>query len=143
MPPVAHALRLPPGSDLRAELEAHARSVPLRAAGVVSAVGSLTVARIRLAGATEIRAMKGPWELVSLSGTVGAGGAHLHAVVSDAEGRCIGGHVCVGSIVHTTAELVLLELPGIRFERTLDPRTGYAELDIKGLAGGTQTPGDV
>ncbi len=109
----------------------------------MSAVGSLTVARIRLAGATEIRAMKGPWELVSLSGTVGAGGAHLHAMVSDREGRCVGGHVCVGCIVHTTAELVLLELPGLRFDRTSDPQTGYPELDIQGLAGGTQTPGAV
>ncbi len=142
-PPVAHAVRLLPGADLRESLESHARSSPLPAAGVVSGVGSLTVARIRLAGATEIRTMQGPWELVSLSGTLGAGGAHLHAMVADLEGRCIGGHVCAGCIVHTTAELVLLELPGLRFERTIDPQTGYLELDIGSLAGATRTPGAV
>ncbi len=140
---MAHALRLRPGADLREALEAFARSTPVAAAGVVSAVGSLSVARIRLAGAKEIRALQGPWEVVSLNGTVGAGGAHLHAMVSDADGRCLGGHVCAGCIVHTTAELVLLELPGLRFDRTRDPQTGYPELDIQARTGATRTPGAV
>lgn len=142
-PPRVHALRLEPGADLRRALEAHAREAPLLAAGVVSAVGSLTAARIRLAGATEIRALTGPLEVVSLSGTLGAEGAHLHVVVSDAEGRCVAGHVCEGCIVHTTAELILLEAPGLRFERRHDDRTGYAELHVEGPGDGTQTPGGV
>jgi len=137
---LAHALRLQPGADLRASLEAHAQAVPLLAAGVVSAVGSLTIARIRMAGAEEIRERTGPFEILSLSGTVGAEGAHLHIMVSDGEGACLGGHLCPGSIVHTTAELVLLELPGLRFAREHDDRTGYPELAIYSTGGGTGTP---
>lgn len=140
---MAHALRLEPGADLRAWLEAHARSESLPAAGIVSAVGSLTVARLRMAGAAEVREVAGPLEILSLGGTVGAGCAHLHMMVADADGHCVGGHVCVGCVVHTTAELVLLELPGIRFERALDPRTGYPELVVERAGGGTQTPPDV
>ena len=42
----------------------------------------------------------------------------------------IGGHLCAGSLVRTTAELVIGLLPEWRFRRELDPVTGYAELRI-------------
>ncbi len=126
----AHALRLGPGEDVRPWLEAWAAQTPVPAAGVVSAVGSLTVARLRLAGAQTHRSVDGPLEIVSLCGTVGAGGAHLHAAVADPLGACLGGHVVAGCIVHTTVELVLLELSGLAFARTFDPATGYPELDV-------------
>jgi predicted DNA-binding protein with PD1-like motif len=141
--PRAYALRLEPGADLRLALESQARTRPIPAAGVVSAVGSLTRAEIRMAGATGLQALAGPLEILSLGGTVGAGGAHLHIMVSDADGRCVGGHVGQGCIVHTTAELVLLLLPGLRFDRRLEPATGYPELAVEPVGGGTRTPPDV
>lgn len=141
--PRACALRLKPGADLRGALESHAQARPILAAGIVSAVGSLTAARIRMAGADTLLRLDGPLEILTLSGTVGAGGAHLHMMTSDAEGRCIGGHVAEGCIVHTTAELVLLLLPGLRFARRSDRTTGYPELAIERADGGTQTPPDV
>lgn len=141
--PRAYALRLEPGDDLRRSLESHAQARPIPAAGILSAVGSLTSARIRMAGAEALRSLEGPLEILTLSGTVGAGGAHLHMMVSDAEGQCIGGHVAEGCIVHTTAELVLLLLPGLRFDRRPDPTTGYPELAIERADGGTRTPPDV
>ena len=42
----------------------------------------------------------------------------------------IGSHLCAGSLVRTTAELVIGLLPEWRFSRELDPATGYAELRI-------------
>jgi hypothetical protein len=42
----------------------------------------------------------------------------------------MGGHLCSGSLVRTTAELVIGLLPEWRFWRALDPATGYAELRI-------------
>jgi hypothetical protein len=43
----------------------------------------------------------------------------------------IGGHLCAGSLVRTTAELVIGLLPDWRFSRELDLASGYAELQIK------------
>ena len=43
----------------------------------------------------------------------------------------IGGHLCAGSLVRTTAELVIGLLPAWQFRRERDPATGYAELAIK------------
>ena len=42
----------------------------------------------------------------------------------------IGGHLCTGSLVRTTAELVVGLLPEWHFWRELDPATSYPELRI-------------
>ena len=42
-----------------------------------------------------------------------------------------GGHVAPGCTVRTTAELLLVLLPGYRFSREPDPATGYLELRIQ------------
>ena len=98
---------------------------------VISAVGSLSVAQLRLAGATQATAIHGELEILSLAGTLSPDGAHLHIAVADSQGAVIGGHLCAGSLVRTTAELVIGLLPEWRFNRELDPATGYAELQIK------------
>ena len=98
---------------------------------MISAVGSLSLAQLRLAGATEARAIHGELEILSLSGTLSPDGAHLHLAVADSRGAVIGGHLCAGSLVRTTAELVIGLLPEWRFSRKLDLDTGYAELQIK------------
>jgi predicted DNA-binding protein with PD1-like motif len=97
---------------------------------VISAVGSLSLAQLRLAGATEARAIHGELEILSLSGTLSPDGAHLHIAIADSSGTVIGGHLCAGSLVRTTGELVIGLLPEWRFRRELDPATGYVELRI-------------
>ena len=123
-------LRLKPGDDLRRELEAWMAEQQEQAGCVISAVGSLSLAQLRFAGAAEATAIRGDLEILSLSGTLSPDGAHLHIAVADSSGTVIGGHLCAGSLVRTTAELVIGLLPEWQFRRELDPATGYAELRI-------------
>lgn len=127
----AFALRLAPGDDLRAHLEAVTAARGIRAACVVSAVGSLDKAFIRLADEPKASGFDGPFEIVSLSGTLSPDGPHLHISVADSNGIVIGGHLGAGSIVRTTAELVIGVLDGVSFSREQDARTGYKELVIR------------
>ncbi len=124
-------LRLQPGADLRQALEAWMGEQEEQAGCVLSAVGSLSLAQLRFAGATQATAIRGDLEILSLSGTLSPDGSHLHIAVADRSGAVIGGHLCAGSLVRTTAELVIGLLPDWRFSRELDPATGYAELVIK------------
>tara|TARA_Y100001934_G_C12073543_1_gene641273 strand:- start:297 stop:752 length:456 start_codon:yes stop_codon:yes gene_type:complete len=126
-----HAFRLTPGTDLREGIERYCRERDLAAVAVVTCVGSLTAAKLRLADAKAHERFEGPFEIVSLTGTMGAGGGHFHIALASAEGRTLGGHLVPGCRVHTTAEVVLQELAGIRFDRRRDPATGYAELVVE------------
>ena len=127
-----HVLRLSPGDDLRAALEATfadlARTHGISAACIVSAVGSLSQAVLRYAARSEGSEIGGPLELLMLSGTLSADGAHLHVSVADGHGEVKGGHLMPGCIVRTTAEVVIALLPGWEFRRELDQATGYNEL---------------
>ena len=124
-------LRLNPGADLRAALSTALSAFGGEAAFVVSGIGSLCEARLRLAGREEPQRLVGDLELLTLSGTLGAGGPHLHASLSDADGRVLGGHVAPGCIVRTTAEVLMVVLDDVRFARETDAATGYAELVIR------------
>ena len=123
-------LRLRPGDDLRLALEAWMAQQEEKAGCVLSAVGSLSEARLRLAGATHPTTIRGDMELLGLSGTLSTEGAHLHITLADASGAVQGGHLAAGSLVRTTAELVMGLLPEWQFSRDLDAATGYAELSI-------------
>jgi predicted DNA-binding protein with PD1-like motif len=125
-----YALRLRPGDDLRQQLLAFVQAQHLLAGTLLTCVGSLTVATLRLAnqeGPTEYR---GHFEIVSLVGTLSTNGSHLHLSVSDSTGRTIGGHLLDGCRVYTTAEIVLAELPALEFRREPDPTFGYNELAV-------------
>jgi predicted DNA-binding protein with PD1-like motif len=124
-------LRLRPGDDLRAALEQRLAEHGGGAAFVVAGIGSLGQASVRLAGAQEAESIAGELEILTLSGTVGEGGSHLHVSLADAQGRVRGGHVAPGCIVRTTAEVLLACLPGWTFDRAPDPATGYAELVVR------------
>lgn len=125
------ALRLVPGDDLRLALERTTAERGWRAACVLACVGSLARARLRLAGGEEVLEREGPFELVSLSGTLSPDGPHLHASLADARGQLIGGHVLPGCVVLTTAEILLGELADAVFARELDPVTGWRELRVR------------
>jgi uncharacterized protein len=123
-------VRLVPGDDLRAALEAIARNQTIGAAFVMQGIGSLSVANLRYAGIDQPTLLTGDLEILTLAGSLCADGAHLHMAVSNAEGHVFGGHVAAGCIVRTTAEILLVRLDGVRFSRDLDPRTGFPELSI-------------
>jgi len=123
-------LRLQPGDDLRQALETWMGHQQEQAGCVISAIGSLSVIQLRFAGAAEATTIHGELEILSLAGTLSANGAHLHIAIADSSGAVIGGHLCPGSLVRTTAELVVGLLPEWWFNRELDPATGYAELRI-------------
>jgi len=139
------AVRLQPGQDLKSGLMDVVRNAGFNAAAVVTCVGSLTSATLRLASATaenrdQLLKVHGQTEIVSLVGTFGrsANGqvaCHLHACLADAEGKTVGGHVVSDCFVFTTAEIVLVELSDLAFKREFDPRTGFEELNISRVEG--------
>ena len=121
--------RLQPGSDLKESLAALVREYDLSAAAVVSLVGSLTVAALRLAGSDSAKVISGPLEIVSATGTLSASGMHIHLAVADSNGQTIGGHLLDGCAVYTTCEIVLVNMSHEWvFGRTIDENTGYLEL---------------
>jgi len=119
-------VRLPPGADLRRALEAVSAS-----AFVVAGIGSLVEARLRYAGADAETTIPGPLEILSVSGSLSADGAHLHMAVSDAVGRVYGGHVAYGNIIRTTAEVLTASLDAWSLTRGHDPSTGFRELFVR------------
>jgi predicted DNA-binding protein with PD1-like motif len=123
-------LRIPAGTDLRAALDAIPRLHGVEAAFVVQGIGSLSVACIRYAGQPEPAELRGDLEILTLGGSLGPDGPHLHMSVSDSEGRVYGGHMGAGCVVRTTAEVLVVLLPAHRFGREHDPVTGYKELFV-------------
>jgi uncharacterized protein len=121
--------RLKPGVDLKDALEELSRNEKIQAGAIVSLVGSLTAARLRLAGGEEFLEIAGPLEIVSGTGTVSKNGFHIHIAVSDNTGRVLGGHLVSGCLVRTTVEVVLANLNAEwKFTREIDNDTGYLEL---------------
>jgi hypothetical protein len=100
IPTKTFAFRLHPHQDLPLELETFARAHNLRAAFVMTCVGSLRHA------------------------------VHLHIMLADGAGRTVGGRVMAGNLVYTTAGIVVGELDDLVFTRPVDPETTYDELHI-------------
>lgn len=125
-----HVLRLRPGMDVRKSLSSYAKANNLKASSVVSAAGSLQGAVLRFANQKEATTLSGPFEVVSLGGTLSAGTQHLHMSISDGTGKTLGGHLSEGSLVFTTLEITLLEAKGLEFFREDDSSTGHKELVI-------------
>ena len=125
------AIRLRPGADLKRELVALAARERVQAGWVLTCVGSLSQARLRLAGGTEHATWQGPFEIVALTGTLSQDGGHLHLAVADHQGRSFGGHLAEGCAVRTTAEVVLGADDRLVFAREHDSATGYEELVVR------------
>lgn len=130
-PAVVYAIRLKPKQDLKRELLNFCHSHGLQAASLLTCVGSLENARLRLANASESKNFQGPFEIVSLTGTLGPDGAHLHISIADKNGGVLGGHLLDGSLIFTTAEVTLIEATKLIFGREIDPQTNYKEITIK------------
>lgn len=128
-----YALRLNPGDNLKKELYRFTTENDIQAGVVLTCVGSLKEAQLRMANSADVRGygnQYNQYEIVSLVGTLSQDGVHLHVSISNKNGDVEGGHVKDGCIIHTTAEVAIADLEGIRFTRELDERTGYKELKI-------------
>lgn len=123
-----HCARLHRGDDLMLSIKDLCREKHIAAGVVLSAVGCISEGRVRDASGVTIREIRDHCEIVSLDGTVSETRCHLHISLSREDLSTIGGHLCSGCIINTTCELVIAELPGIRYGVEEDPETGYDEL---------------
>lgn len=125
------AFRLEPGDDLIAGLHRVRHETGAKALAIVTCVGSLSRAVLRHAAKPEGTEYRGPYEIVSLVGTIDPEGEHIHITISDGEGRVFGGHLFPESEVRTTAEFVVLILDDVAFRRGLCAKSGYDELIVE------------
>lgn len=125
-----HAFRLLPGEDLYGAIEQFVHDRQIQAGCILTCVGSLTTAVIRLANRDEHTNFNGHFEIVSLTGTLSVSGCHLHISFSNSDGYTIGGHLVPGCKVYTTAEIVITEIPHLMFKRQPCRHSGYDELVV-------------
>ena len=134
-------LRLEPGEDIKLSLLDFVKSHKLSACSIVTTVGSTDQVRIRLASASsnnlnQLYIKEDNFEIVSLVGTMeynkttGLSYGHMHISIADAEGKVFGGHLMEGCRVRTTAEITLMHLPSLQYNRIYDSRSGFNELSI-------------
>lgn len=126
-------IRLKKGSDIKTSIEKICKENDIDTAIVLSSVGSIYKAKIRLAKAINILEVEENFEIVSLTGTISNGEAHLHISLADELGNVIGGHLKDGCIVDTTLELVLGVLEDYHSKRVFDENTGYKEIEFEVL----------
>ena len=126
--PTYHCIRLHRGDDLLLSIRRIAEEKHIAAGVVLSAVGCISRGRVRDASGVTIRDIGEHCEILSLDGTVSETRCHLHIGLSREDLTAIGGHLCPGCIINTTCELIIAELPGIRYDVEEDPETGYDEL---------------
>lgn len=122
--------RLKPGQDILEEIEAIVSKNNIAAGCVLSAVGSLRHATIRFANQRSYAEYEGPFEIVSMTGTVSLHGPHLHISISDQDGKTIGGHLVPGCKVYTTAEIVIALFEDVVYKREFAEDSGYEELVV-------------
>lgn len=120
------AIRLKKGDDLRKSIENACKGI--NTAIVLSGVGCVYHAHFRLAKAEGYFDAENDYEIVSLTGTVSNGEAHIHISLSDDKGVTIGGHLEEGCLINTTCELVLGVLEEYSSKRDFDESTGYDEI---------------
>ncbi len=126
-----YTFRLKPAQDLFDSIEAFAAEHKIAAGCVLSSVGSLTHATLRLANRSAYNEYEGHFEIVSMTGTVSTNGSHIHVAISDGDGVTIGGHLVSGCKIYTTAEIVLAVFDDVVYKRELfENDSGYEELVV-------------
>lgn len=125
-----YTFRLRPEQDLFDSIELLLREKNIAAGCILSGVGSLRHARLRLANREYYSEYDGFFEIVSITGTVSVYGSHLHISISDGDGRTIGGHLESGCKIYTTAEIVLAVFDDVVYKREFAEDSGYDELVV-------------
>ncbi len=125
------AFRLHPEQDLKKELSLFCSEKKIQAGFVVTCVGSLRRATLRLANENIVKDFEKKFEIVSLVGTLCHDGVHVHISLSDDTGKTIGRHLMDGCLIYSTVEIVLGELEDVVFSRKVDDVTGFRELIVE------------
>ena len=125
-----YTFRLTPGQDLFDSIQAFVMKKQVQAGCVLSGVGSLRHATLRLANREYNSEYEGPFAIVSIQGTVSAHGSHLHISISDGEGTTLGEHFESGCKIYTTAEIVIAAFDDVVYKRELAADSGYEELAV-------------
>ena len=122
--------KLPHKSDLLRELNRFAKEHEV-VAGFIQLIGSISRARLsyydQKTHAYQVLEFEHPYEIISGTGNIsirdGAPFAHLHLVLSDKDGKVIGGH-CLDGCTIFAAEFIIWPFTGPAPRRSLDPATG-------------------
>jgi uncharacterized protein len=125
-----YTFRLKPGQDLFDSIEGFVHEKHIGAGCVLSGVGSLAHATLRLANCDFYSEYDAQFEIVSITGTVSIHGSHLHIAISDEDGKTIGGHLESGCKIYTTAEIVIAVFHGVIYRREFSEDSGYEELVV-------------
>ena len=128
---VEHVLRLSSGEDLLEAMSTYCEKYNIEAAYIGTCVGGLSQVSFRKGVTRHLLTLKGTFEVVSMEGTVSIGGNHIHASVSDQDFNVKGGHLMQGTIVQTTAEIVLIQLESFELHRSKDLLSGYKSLKVR------------
>lgn len=125
-----HILRLKSNCNFYDEIDKYVNDVGIKAASIITCVGSLKSISIRTSDLSIIEKEEN-YEIVSLVGNIGQKRSHIHICLSDKNGDCIGGHLLKkNNIVHTTVEISLVEYMDIEFNSEYDKETGFNEIKI-------------
>jgi len=125
-----YTFRLKSGQDLFDAIQAFVMEKQVKAGCVLSGVGSLRHASLRLANRTFTSEYDGFFEIVSITGTVSIYGSHLHISISDGDGKTLGGHFESGCKIYTTAEIVIAAFDDVVYKREFAQDSGYDELAV-------------
>ena len=126
-----YLLRLKPNQDIKQALIDVANMRSIKIASIVSAVGSVSSMKVRIADGKTIACDTQDREVLSLSGTLINDKIHAHIGAISISMDVFGGHLMEGCVVHTTMEITLLDLSDeVNAERTYDSETGYDELNV-------------
>ncbi len=128
---ITHALRLTPGQDIKKEITLYVQKNSIAAGVILSCVGSLTRATLRLADERITKNYEEKFEIVSLTGTLSPDGCPLHMSIANKDGHVFGGHMKDNCLVYSTAEIVIGVCEHLAFTRVHDNDTGFKELQIK------------
>ena len=111
-------LKLAPGSDLRLSLEELGRNEGITGF-VLGVVGNLSRAAFQCPGQPQPTVLEGDLEVITLNGTIGPEGVHLHLSLSDGACQVWGGHLEPGTLVQKGVDLLV----GVLEQAAPTPRT--------------------
>jgi hypothetical protein len=127
--------RIKSGQFLKEEIEKRVKESEIGAGVLLSIVGGLENAILRMAASTPEHPIVKEWneafEIVSGTGTISKNGCHIHVALSDRSGSVIGGHLKNRCRVRYTAEIVIGIFDDVSYTRVHDEDTGFRELEVK------------
>ena len=124
------ATRLTKGTDLKQAIQQMVDEHGISAGSITSCVGCLSTINLRLAGAESTLTLSGAFEIISLMGTLTPDHQHIHIAVADSKSNMYGGHLLMGNVIDSTAEVIVHSYTHLKFSREFDPSTGYTELVV-------------